>query len=207
MRALGWELVQNLPLIAGFVLGLDLWQRGEVALAVVCMVAGSVLGALAIWATEAGIVAGHREPPGVVLTNLVVMAGLMMGVAAYLSAPWSRWWMDVVFGVLGGILLGVAQDRAAGAPIGVGHCVAMALALPLVLVGLRVLSARLPVLASVCILAVLVTVVIAWIDYGPPRFDGQERQGKSLIEAGQSHLDATKSNPVILRSASDEESR
>ncbi len=169
VRAVAWEFVQNLPLIGGFVLGLDLWQRGRVALAVACMVGGSVLGALLIRATESKIVEGHDEPFRVVVTNAVVIVALMLIVAAYLAAPWSRWWMDLLFGLLGGVLLGVVQDWAGGTPVGLGHCLAMGLAIPLVLLALRLLSATLPAVANVFVVTVAVTVVIALVDYGPWR--------------------------------------
>jgi hypothetical protein len=166
LRALAWEFVQNLPLVAGFLLGLDLWQRHRPLLAVACIVVGSVLGSLAIWATESRIVAGHREPVQVVVTNVVVIAGLMFVLILYLSALWSRWWTDLLFGVAGGVLLGAAQDLAARSPIGVVHCAAMALAFALALVAIRLLSGALPLAANVLAITAFATLVIGSMDYG-----------------------------------------
>ena len=165
-RVLFWEFIQNLPLVAGFLSGLNFWRQGELGLAIACMVAGSVVGSSIIWATESKIVKGHREPLRVVLTNVVVIAVLMLALTAYLAAAWSQWWMDLVLGMVGGIALCAAQDLAARSPIGWGHCVAMALAFALALVGVRALSVALPVLLNTLVLAVAVTIVIALIDYG-----------------------------------------
>jgi hypothetical protein len=175
-RTFFWEFVQNLPLIAGFLLALHFWQQAELWPSLACMVAGSVVGALAIWATEAKIVAGHREPLRVVVTNVVVITLLMVALAAYLSAGWSGWWTDLVAGVLGGIALGVAQDLAAGSPVSLGHAAAFALSFSLGLVGVRVLSATLPLGANVLIVTAIVTALICLMDYGTPR-TGAESDG------------------------------
>jgi hypothetical protein len=168
LRSVFWEFVQNLPLIAGFVWGLDLWQHHRPAGAMACMAAGSVIGSLAIWATEARIVHGHREPLRVVLTNIAVIALLMLVLTAYLSAPWSRWWLDVVLGAAAGLALGAAQDLAAGSPIGIRHCAALGLSFTLGLVGVRLLAVSLPPLWSILTITTAVTVIIAVMDYGPP---------------------------------------
>jgi hypothetical protein len=165
LRVLGWEFVQNLPLVAGFMLGLALWQVGRAGPAAACIVAGSVIGSLVIWATESRIVAGHREPARVVLMNVGVLAGLMLLLAAYLAAAWSRWWTDLLFGVAGGIALGVAQDLAARSPISPVHCTAMALAFSLALVSIRGLAGALPLAANVLLITAFATAIIGLVDY------------------------------------------
>ncbi len=168
-RTFFWEFVQNLPLIAGFLLALDLWQQARLLPSLACMVAGSVTGSLVIWATEARIVAGHREPLRVVVTNVAGLALLMLVLAAYLSAGWSRWWTDLVAGLLVGIALGLAQDLAAGSPPSLGHAMAFALAFSLGLAGVRIVSAALPLGASVLLVTATVTALICMLDYGLPR--------------------------------------
>ena len=168
-RVFFWELVQNLPLIAGFLLGLQLWQAGRPWFAGACVVAGSLLGALAIRATEARIVAGHREPLRAVLVNTAAMSALMLVVVAYLSATWSRWWTDLLAGALVGLALGAAQDLAARSPFGLRHGLAFALAFALGLVGVRVLAAACPFLVGLLVITSVVTVAIAWLDYGAGR--------------------------------------
>jgi hypothetical protein len=164
-----WEFVQNLPLVAGFLFGLDFWQESRGWLALACMLAGSLSGSMLIWATESRIVTGHREPLRVVVTNVVVMVLLMLLAAAYLSARWSSVWTDLVIGLVGGALLGVAQDLVAHSPIGAGHCAALALAFTLGLVGVRLLVANLPIVVNVLIITVVVTVAVWLVDYGPFR--------------------------------------
>lgn len=172
LRALFWESIQNLPLVAGFLLGLDAWQSGRWGLAVAWAVGGSALGALAIWATEARIVEGHREPFRVVLSNALVMGILSVAVIAYLSSAWSRWWTDLVAGSLAALLLGVSQDLAAGAAgkegIDWGHCAALALAFGCTLLGVRVLVAFLPPVANILVVTALSAMAVVLIDYGRP---------------------------------------
>ena len=168
-RVCFWELVQNLPLVAGFLLGLQFWQSGRIWPALMSMVVGSVAGSLAIWLTESRIVAGHREPLPVVVANVVVIAGLMVALAAYLSAPWSQWWIDLLIGALGGAALAAVQDLVAGSAIGLGHCAALAVAGALALLGIRALWATLPVVLNIVVVSVAVTVAIACFDYASLR--------------------------------------
>jgi hypothetical protein len=150
-------------------LALDLWQQARPLPSLACMVVGSVTGSLVIWATEARIVAGHREPLRVVVTNVAGIAFLMLVLVVYLSAGWSRWWTDLVAGLLGGIALGAAQDLAAGSPVSLCHVTAFALSFSLGLVGARILSSALPLGATILVVTTAVTVLICLMDYGLPR--------------------------------------
>jgi hypothetical protein len=165
-RIFFWEFVQNVPLVVGFLLGLRLWQSGQPGFAVLCVVGGSLLGALAIQATEARIVAGHREPLRAVLVNIAAMSVLMLAVVAYLSAAWSRWWTDLLAGGLVGLALGAAQDVAARSPVGLRHVAAFALAFALGLEGVRLLASECPLLVSALIITSVVTAAISALDYG-----------------------------------------
>jgi hypothetical protein len=93
------------------------------------------------------------------------MVLLMLVLAAYLSATWSRWWTDLLVGLVGGSALAIAQDLAAKTPIGVVHSLAMAVSLALALIGVRLLSLAFPVMVNVLVITVAVTVVICWLDY------------------------------------------
>lgn len=175
-RALFWESIQNLPLVAGFLLGLEAWGAGRWPVAVAWAVGGSALGALAIWATEARIVEGHREPLRVVLSNTLVMGVLAVAVIAYLSSPWSRWWTDLAVGSLAAVLLGASQDLAAGAARTAGldwhHAAALALAFGCTLLGVRVLVALMPAAANIVVVTLLSAVAVVLIDYRRPHRDG-----------------------------------
>jgi hypothetical protein len=166
--AVFWEFVQNVPLVAGFYIALELWRQGQFVGAGASMLVGSAVGALTIWATESRIIAGHREPLRVVATNILGIALLMFVTVAYLSAAWGSWVTDLVFGALAGVALGVAQSLAAREPISIRHCLAFACSLPPALVGIRSLAAsNLPVLVSILVITIVATLIIALVDYGP----------------------------------------
>jgi hypothetical protein len=166
VRALGWEFVQNLPMVAGFLLALESARRGAWLAAAAWAVAGSAVAAMAIALTESRIVAGHREEPRVVLINGLVMLLAMGGGVAYLAAGWSGLGTDVVLGGLAGTLMGVLQDLAAGERVGVVHCVALALAGAGTLVAVRVLAMALPTPVNILLLTGAITLVVGLMDYG-----------------------------------------
>jgi len=169
--ALFWEFVQNVPLIAAFVVAVWFWAQQSRAKALASMLAGSIIGSLLIRFTEPSI-HGYVEPVWVTLVNIIVMALLMVPFAAYLGSEsrWSNWRMDLLFGGGAGILLGLAQGASTpGAPlVGVAiHCLSFALSFPLALIGIRLLKGRsLPfaLISSVLVTAV-VTLVIGLVDY------------------------------------------
>ncbi|MGD8465064.1 MAG: hypothetical protein PVI09_14455 [Anaerolineae bacterium] len=164
-RILPWEFAQNVPLVAGFLLGLGEWQNGRILLAVVWMSMGSILGSLIIWATEPRIVGGHHESMRSVLANVAVFLIMMVAIAAYLTAAWSHYTTDLFIGFITGALLGIAQDVVARAAIDIGHCIAMAVAVVVALLGIRLLAATVSLGLSVLIVTTLVTAAIVRIDY------------------------------------------
>lgn len=168
LNALFWEFVQNLPLVAGFFVALQLWRQGWVVGAGASMLVGSTLGALTIWATESKVIKGHREPVRVVVTNALAITLLMFVSVAYLSAGWGNWGTDLAVGILAGVGLGAAQSLAAGEPIAIRHCLAFAASLPPALIGIRMLmAASLPLLLDILLITAVATVIIGWVDYGP----------------------------------------
>jgi len=169
LRAFFWEFVQNLPLVGGFLSGLDFWKQGKLGLAITCMIAGSVVGSLVIWATESRIVKGHHEPTQAVVVNILAMGSLMLLLTVYMSSQWSGWWSDLPAGFIGGIGLGVIQSLAIKSPVSFGHCMAFALSFALGLVGVRVLVAAISVSANILVVTTVVTAVITTIDYTPSR--------------------------------------
>jgi len=167
LQAAGWEFVQNLPLVAGFVVALELGRQGEWGAAIAGVAAGGVAGAVVIRITEPRIVAGHREPWRVTAANAIAMTVLMAALVAYLSASWSGWATDLLVGALAGVALAMVQDLAAGESIGARHCIALGSAGPLALIGIRALVATLPLLVNVLVITVVLTLIVALIDYGP----------------------------------------
>jgi hypothetical protein len=115
---LWWELIQNIPLIFGFVGALGLLEQSLLA-ALLAMVASSAVATLAIAATEGKIFQGHREPLRAVIANVAIFSAGMLVIAAYLSASWSSWWTDVIGGAIAGIALAIVQDWAVRERFGV----------------------------------------------------------------------------------------
>jgi hypothetical protein len=168
-----WEFIQNLPLVAGLMLALQWWQESLMISSITAMISGSLLGAFLIRLTEKNIVdedqaglVGSHEPISVTLTNIVVMFILMFILTVYLTAEWSTVFTDIPLGALIGFTLSASQSKAAGRPIGGRHSLAFAAAFPIALIALRTLSTTLPVMPSILLLTLIVTLIITHIDYG-----------------------------------------
>ncbi len=168
LRIILWEYLQNLPILAGFVLGFDLWQGDREWAAVACLVAGALTGSILIALTEARKVAGHKEPLAVVIMNIIVMAVIMFALVVYLAAAWSGWPTDLAVGALGGAGLGIAQGLAAKKRVDLRHCAALSLSSALVLPGLHwFLDMGWPVWSRALSMTLLATLIISAIDYWP----------------------------------------
>lgn len=166
LKVIFWEFIQNLPLVGGFITGLEFWQQGRWGTAGICVALGSVLGSLIIRFTESKITKGQREPWRVTIANIAVMTLLMLLATAYLSARWSSWITDIVFGIAGGTIVGIVQGVAAKERIGIGHCVALGIAGAIGLVGIRALTDTLPLEAGILIVTIVVTLIVVLVDYG-----------------------------------------
>ena len=166
IQTVTWEFAQNLPLITGFMLALRYWQQGQALVAIICAVISSIVGSLIIRLTEANIVDKPREPLSVTMTNMVIMSLLMLIIILYLTAPWSNWKIDFIVGGLAGVVLASAQNLAAKKRIGIGHMMAFALAFPLTLISIRMLTGILPIVGTILLLTLFITVIISLIDYG-----------------------------------------
>lgn len=154
-----WELAQNLPLVAGFIVAFQFWQGGEWVPAIVCMVTGSVAAALIIRATEPKIFEGHRESVPAVIANILTFPVLMLVLAAYLSAGWSSWWTDVAGGLILAIVLAVVQDRAARERFGIVRSLALGLSCSVSVIFIRLLLEA-SSLISIVVVAVWFTLVM-----------------------------------------------
>ena len=166
IRIISWEFLQNLPLVAGFILAFQFWQQGQQLVAIVCIVASSVVGALIIRLTETKIVTKPREPLSVTFINIIVMSLLMLVVIFYLAAPWSNWQIDLIAGGLLGVVLAASQNLAAKKRIGIGHMMAFVFAFPLALISIRTLVHILPIVFTILLITLIITVVISLVDYG-----------------------------------------
>jgi hypothetical protein len=168
-----WEFIQNLPLVAGLMLAIQWWQASLLASSITAMISGSLLGAVLIRLTERNIVdenqaglVGNREPIAVTVTNVVLMFLIMLILTVYLTAEWSNPLTDLPVGGLIGFLLSAGQSKAAGRPVGGRHSLAFTAAFPIALITLRLLSAALPMLFSIFLITLIVSLIITYIDYG-----------------------------------------
>jgi hypothetical protein len=169
--AIVWELIQNLPLILSFVLTVWWWAHRDKRKAIACLVIGSIVNALVIRFTEPSI-HGYYETVGTTLVNVVSLGLLMFLFAAYLGseAKWSNRRIDVLLGGLAGIFLGTAQGLASSGDLMIGivlHSLALALAAPVVLIGIRALKGQTlsTALKGALLVSVMMTIIISLLDY------------------------------------------
>lgn len=169
-----WEFIQNLPLVAGLMLAIQLWQEAIVAVAVGAMLAGSLLGAVLIRLTESRIVGrgqsgglqNGREPVTVTVANIALMFLFTLLLTIYLTAIWSSIITDLLAGGVIGFVLSAGQSKAAGRSISWRHSLAFAAAFPAALITIRLLSTQLPVVIAILFITAVVTLIITFIDYG-----------------------------------------
>lgn len=172
LKILFWEYIQNFPIIAGFIWAFEFWQKGQIWQAVICIGAGSVIGAITIALTEGRKQIGYREPIAVMLANIVGLTIIMFILIIYLAARWSSWVTDLFIGIVCGIGLGVVQSVSAKKKINVIHCLALGIASPLILFCIRwLLNANWFIWANILLLALLATLIIGIIDYAPDAFN------------------------------------
>ena len=171
LKILFWEYLQNLPVLTGFAWALAFWQKGRFGIAVACLVAGGIAGAVLIALTESRKQVGYREPPAVLLTNILGITLIMFVMAVYLTTHWSSWLTDLAIGALVGTGLGIAQSLAARKKINLVHCLALGIASPLVLICIRgLLSAGWSIWVNTLLMCLVATLVISLIDYAPDEF-------------------------------------
>lgn len=169
-----WEFIQNLPLVAGLLLAIQLWQETLVFASITTMITGSLLGALLIRLTESNILGQsrigglqeNREPITVTLTNIFLMFVFMFGLTVYLTAAWSSPLTDILAGALIGFILSAGQSLAARRTVNWRHSAAFAAAFPAALISIRFLSTFLPLILSILLITVIVTLIITYVDYG-----------------------------------------
>jgi len=154
-----WELLQNLPLVAGFVASFQLWQQGKLVIAIACMIVSSITAALVIRVTEPKIFAGKRESVRAVMANVVIFPVLMFVFVAYLAASWSSYWTDMAGGLLAAIALVAVQDPAPKKRFNVVRSLALGLSCSISLILIR-LSIETSTLIAIAIVTVWFTLVM-----------------------------------------------
>ena len=171
LRAVVWEIVQNLPLIISFVASVWLWSRRHRVQALACLLTGSIITALLIRFTEP-IIHGYHETIAVTIVNIVSLSLFMFLFTIYLGseATWSNWKTDLILGGLAGISLGIAQGIASPGDLLIGillHSLALAVSAPIVLISIRSLKNKTltQTLGGALGITALMTIVISLLDY------------------------------------------
>lgn len=154
-----WEVLQNFPLIAGFIVSFQFWQQGKLAIAIACMVVSSVTASLIIRVTEPKIFEGHRETVQALIANVVVLPVLMFVFAAYLAASWSSWWTDIATGLFAAAVLTAVQNPAPKKRFNVFRSLSLGLSCAVSLIVIRLLVKD-SVLLSIAIVTVWFTLVM-----------------------------------------------
>ena len=154
-----WEVLQNFPLIAGFIVSFQFWQQGKLAIAIACMVISSVVASLVIRVTEPKIFAGNRESVRAVIANVVIFSVLIFVFVAYLAASWSSWWTDVAAGLVAAIALVAVQDPAPKKRFNIVRSLALGLSCSVSLILIR-LSIETSALISIVAVTVWFTLVM-----------------------------------------------
>lgn len=186
LHVLGWEFAQNVPVVLGLVLAVWLWPRGMVAAAIACVVAGGLLSAGILRATEPAKAqrADAREPWRLTLLNAACFSGMGILVAAYFGAltpVWSPAYLalDAGLGLLLGGTLAVLQAAAARGSRAftsrraeARHAAALLIACPIVLLLIRLCTLPWLDLAPALALALPITLILGLVisaEYVGPR--------------------------------------
>lgn len=164
-----WEFLQNLSLLLGFSFALHSAQKKMWLGVVLFSLFGSFVGSLTIRYTEHKIVPGEVEPLKVTLTNLVGFFIIAVCMAVYFAQAWGSWQLDVLWGVIFGVLVGYSQDLAAQQKKpGIRHILALTLAFVPALLAIRFFTGLFPPFWSAIFLNTLITSIIVWVDYLKP---------------------------------------
>jgi 4-amino-4-deoxy-L-arabinose transferase-like glycosyltransferase len=170
-NAVFWEFVQNLPLILGFVVASRFWESNRRVRGVLCTTIACFMGAFVIQVTEPSITGKTSpDPVGDLFANSSAFTLLSILTLLYFERE-QKLQTDIIVGASLGVLLALIQTMLVGAtlPRALMHGLAMAVALPLGMLGLRWArqgyTMPLAIFKSTTITG-LVSVVIVLIDYG-----------------------------------------
>jgi len=167
-----WESLENLPLLLGFVVAARLWEDST-PVGLFALIVGMGLGVLVTRLVEPKL---HKSPHEVrwvsVLINFILFVGLAIPFIYYFRADttWLNWKTDLLGGLVAALLLTVVQSTHWAAPKSrmLLHGVAMVVAFPLIVLGLRYII-RLdgwgPAMVTTFLLTLLTSMIIALIDY------------------------------------------
>jgi hypothetical protein len=136
-----WESLENLSLLFGFVFAARLWGDNLVA-GLTALVVGMGVGVLVTRFVEPKLHQGQHEVRLLsTLVNFVLFVGLAIPFIYYYQAEtgWINWKTDILGGLVAGVLLTFIQSLHWNGPKArmVLHGVAMLVAFPVIMLGLR----------------------------------------------------------------------
>jgi hypothetical protein len=167
-----WESVQNLPFLVSFIYATYLWVEGRKGHALAVVIAGTVLGSVAIASTEPLI---YREPAMLqlgldVLVNIVVFTGLSVLAMIYIDRHTEVTW-DLLISLGFGIIVALSQaivDPYAAIGIAV-HILSMSASFWVFLRSTRWAidsPKEVVILARAALITIVGSAIIVVVDYG-----------------------------------------
>jgi hypothetical protein len=172
LQILFWETLENAPLFIGFLLAVRI-RSENLVLALVCLLAGTALGAGLIHLTE---VKKFSNQPALkeTWTNFGIFTILAIPFIFYFSASgvwWSNWVTDIVLGAVAGIALAVGESWGWSNTVGVKlHAVSMTIAAVLFLFGIRLIyqiESLAVMLIFGLVFTLLISILIVRLEYWP----------------------------------------
>jgi hypothetical protein len=167
-----WENLENLPMILGFVIAARLWEVNLTA-GLIVLVAGMALGVLVTRKVEPRLHKGQHEVRWLsVLINFVLFVALALPFIYYFNAEskWLNWKTDLLGGLVAALLLTFVQSTHWRGPKSrmFLHGTAMAIAFPVIMLGLRYIiqveNWGFSILLTF-LLSLFASLIIALIDY------------------------------------------
>jgi hypothetical protein len=142
-----WELAQNFPPLVAFLMAAWLWQQQQPVQALSWVLVGGLSGALLLRLTQFKLTATF-QPESTTVVNIAIMTSAMLLCVIYLMGDkaWSNWRLDLVIGMLIGILQLVLQASAGAARFALRdwftHSLPLAISLPILFGTVRWLASN-----------------------------------------------------------------
>ncbi|MCP4542648.1 MAG: hypothetical protein GY832_36460 [Chloroflexi bacterium] len=164
-----WEFLQNALLMLPFVGAVWLWRESRnIAGVVACVAMSGVGGSVFMHYTETYITGKATASVQELLGSIVVTGGLSSVFVLYLGQS-ENWKLDILLGVIAGVVLSIAQYWISGGFSWVSHALAMSIASTICLLGFRLVISRSNNLQTglgyATLIVLIVSVIIVSIDY------------------------------------------
>jgi hypothetical protein len=164
-----WEFLQNALLMLPFVSAVWLWRENQhIAGVVACVALSGIGGSVFMHYTETFITSKPTASFQELLSSIVVTGGLSSVFVLYLGQC-ENWKLDILLGVIAGVVLSIAQYWISGDFSWVSHAIAMSIASTICLLSFRLVISRSNnlqiALGYATLIVLIVSVIIVSIDY------------------------------------------